>query len=823
MENSIALPLPPLSSMDNTAMLGDVMVTAYLINNQKIDGVIRRFDTQNALIKLNVSGSEEEHEIEMRDLKMLIFCNPLQLTIESKTKSNANILTENSQELQDFVVVFKNKSKIAGRTYGSRIDKNGIHLFKQDGKDRDIKLYVHCFIPLSSIESKQIGDRIGETLIKEQGVSREVVREALDQQQEVRERPLGEYLISKEIVNIKQLISALKRQKGMPSLKLGEILISEKLISQEELKVALNEQGGERSKPLGKILIEKGVVSGEQIQLALAKKLGIPFVNLREFKVTPDVVRQIPASLAFQHKTVPLYLYEGKLAVALENPMDWEALDALRFHTGKYIEPVMALSNEIAWALQCYYSTGDLIAPAPEMKAKVSGQAKVSARGNISGWIENEPLKADSAIKDYVEVNDNVVIGIVNKIILDAYHQGASDIHIEPYPEEDGIIVRFRKDGTLVTYQKYDPQYRYALISRIKIMARLDISERRKPQDGKINFREFGPAGIELRVATLPTSGGLEDVVMRILSSGKSIPVNALGLSAKNYEELLEAISYPYGLFLVCGPTGSGKTTTLHSILGHLNDSQRKIWTAEDPVEITQAGLRQVQINPRIDLDFAAAMRAFLRADPDIIMVGEMRDAETAGMGIEASLTGHMVFSTLHTNSAPESITRLLDMGMDPFNFADALIGVLAQRLAKKLCTSCKEAYQPTVDELHHLAANYCQELMADDVDQRRHDEIVQAQIESWKTLFGQNGELVLYRAVGCSECSNTGYHGRIGLHELLVTTPELKKLILEREPAREIQKKALASGMRTLRQDGIEKVIQGHTNFAQICSLCIK
>ncbi|MCF6323152.1 MAG: Flp pilus assembly complex ATPase component TadA [Gammaproteobacteria bacterium] len=817
MENTIELPLPPLSSMNNATMLVNVMVTTYLIDNQKIEGILTCFDTQNSLIKVNIPGSQEMSEIEMRDLRMLIINKPLQLTIESKTVSNANILDKNSQELQDYVVMFKNNSKITGKTYGSRIDKNGIHLFSRTSETQKVKSYVHYFIPLSSIESQQIGEHIGETLIKEESVSREIIKDALDQQNNARERPIGEYLVSKEIVNVKQLIHALIQQKGMPNLKLGEILINENLVNQEELKEALHDQKNERNKPLGKILIEKGVVSSEKIQTALAKKLGIPFVNLREFKVIPEVVRQVPASLAFQHKLIPLYLYNGKLVIALENPMDWEALDALRFHTNKYIEPVMALSNEITWALQCYYSTGDLIATVSEVKEKMPGRKKVS------GASENRLPQTNFNIKGNPDINDNAVVDIVNQIILDAYHQGASDIHIEPNPEKQKIVIRFRKDGTLIIYQKYDAQYRHALISRIKIMARLDISERRKPQDGKINFREFGPAGIELRVATLPTSGGLEDVVMRILSSGKSIPVNALGLSTENHEKLLDAISYPYGLFLVCGPTGSGKTTTLHSILGHLNDSERKIWTAEDPVEITQSGLRQVQINPRIGLDFATAMRAFLRADPDIIMIGEMRDTETAGMGIEASLTGHMVFSTLHTNSAPESITRLLDMGMDPFNFADALIGILAQRLAKKLCTSCKKAYKPSINEQQHLALNYCQELMTDDIDLHLQSDLVQAQVERWIKLFGINGDLVLYKAVGCSECNNSGYRGRIGLHELLVTTPDLKKMILERATARKIHEKALDGGMRTLRQDGIEKIMQGHTDFIQISLLCIK
>src|SRR5690606_9034587 len=312
--------------------------------------------------------------------------------------------------------------------------------------------------------------------------------------------------------------------------------------------------------------------------------------------------------------------------------------------------------------------------------------------------------------EDVSAASDNELVKLVNKIIIDAYNQGASDIHIEPYPDKAKTLVRFRKDGTLVNYIEIPPSYRNSLIARIKIMCDLDISERRKPQDGKIQFKKFGPVDIELRVATLPTSGGMEDVVMRILSAGKPMPLDSLCLSESNNKKLKELIAKPYGLFFVCGPTGSGKTTTLHSALGYINTPETKIWTAEDPVEITQKGLRQVQVNKKAGLDFAMVMKAFLRADPDVIMVGEMRDKETVSTGIEASLTGHLVFATLHTNSAPESIIRLLDMGMDPFNFADALIGILAQRLGKRLC-DCKQPYTPDANEIKSMLNEYCEEL----------------------------------------------------------------------------------------------------------------
>ena len=419
---------------------------------------------------------------------------------------------------------------------------------------------------------------------------------------------------------------------------------------------------------------------------------------------------------------------------------------------------------------------------------------------------------------------ENELVKLVNKIILDAYHQGASDIHVEPRPGKEKTQIRIRKDGSLVPYIEVPASYRNALVTRIKIMCDLDISERRKPQDGKIKFKRFGPADIELRVATLPSAGGMEDVVMRILQSGEPIPMDKLGLLPDNLERLKETIAKPYGIFFVCGPTGSGKTTTLHSILGSINTPDTKIWTAEDPVEITQKGLRQVQVNRKAGLDFATAMRAFLRADPDVIMVGEMRDKETVSIGLEASLTGHLVFATLHTNSAPESIVRLLDMGMDPFNFADALLGVLAQRLAKRLCSKCRKAHTPAQEEIEHMLDEYCQEFR--DIEEFKADPAAaRAQIlDAWKQSYGNDkGKFTLYQPVGCSDCADTGYRGRIGLHELLIGSDTIKALIQEHARVAVMLQTALSEGMRTLKMDGIEKVLAGYTDMKQVRKVCIK
>jgi type II secretory ATPase GspE/PulE/Tfp pilus assembly ATPase PilB-like protein len=449
--------------------------------------------------------------------------------------------------------------------------------------------------------------------------------------------------------------------------------------------------------------------------------------------------------------------------------------------------------------------------------------AEGTAAESIGELLSTLDEEQDAGGDDVSAAADNELVKLVNKIIVDAYQQGASDIHVEPLPGKGKTGVRFRKDGTLMNYIEVPAAYRNPLVTRLKIMCDLDISEKRRPQDGKIKFKKFGPLDIELRVATIPTAGGVEDVVMRILSAGEPIPLDKLGVLPANMERLKSCIAKPYGLFFVCGPTGSGKTTTLHSVLGSLNREDTKIWTAEDPVEITQKGLRQCQVNVKAGFTFATAMKAFLRADPDIIMVGEMRDKETTAIGIEASLTGHLVFATLHTNSAPESIVRLLDMGMDPFNFSDALVGVLAQRLAKRLC-KCKKPYTPDTTEVKHFVTEYCTELQAT-------PEFKADANAGYKRVFDRlqrehglgKPDFTLYRPVGCDACGGTGYRGRVGLHELLVGTDGIKRMIQERARVSDVLALSLAEGMSTLRMDGMEKVLQGVTDMAQVRAVCVK
>ncbi len=600
-----------------------------------------------------------------------------------------------------------------------------------------------------------------------------------------------------------------QRQKPQPVTRTKyDDLVASAVISAGELDLA---QRSARRKgiPLEDVLIKEFQVKPAAIGQALAKFFAVPYEPFKPDRMKPmDLLKNLRREYVEENHWLPVEDSSEGIVVVAPDPERIKAsrIAANIFPKGKIVYRVTT-DGEFRKCIDQFYGA----------------LADMGTVGDLlSDMDEGEPGDIGSG-DDVSAAADNELVRLVNKIIVDAYQQGASDIHIEPRPGKDKVQIRFRKDGSLQNYTEVPASYRNALVTRLKIMCDLDISEKRRPQDGKIKFKKFGPLDIELRVATIPTAGGVEDVVMRILAAGEPLPLDAMGFSPYNHENLVKCISKPYGLFFVCGPTGSGKTTTLHSVLGYLNKPDTKIWTAEDPVEITQKGLRQVQVNKKAGLDFATVMKAFLRADPDIIMVGEMRDAETTGIGIEASLTGHLVFATLHTNSAPESIIRLLDMGMDPFNFADALLGILAQRLAKRLCKECKVAYQPSPDEIKQLLHEYSEELLHTETWSKDPKAAMEAVYKEWSQRYAKDGKFTLYRTKGCPACNDTGYKGRLGLHELLVGTDPVKKLIQEKARVAEILAEALNEGMRTLKMDGIEKVLQGITDMAQVRAVCIK
>ncbi|MEE9913079.1 MAG: GspE/PulE family protein [Deltaproteobacteria bacterium] len=569
-----------------------------------------------------------------------------------------------------------------------------------------------------------------------------------------------------------------------------DFLITRGLIKEEEMESAW-EEARDQKESIEFHLMRKHRISKDDIGHSFEEFYRCRFIDYNDKAVIPgDLIRNLKRDYLSRELWVPLETIDGYIHVVVDDPNNILKRDAIEnLLKTKKVKYDVALPEDILKYINLFFRTTDGEHSFTELLGKLD---------------DEERSYDDEEGSELVTESDSVIMQLVNKIINDAYARRASDIHVEPNVGRKNVEIRFRVDGDCSVYQTVPFSYRLALISRIKIMSNLDITVKRLPQDGKIKFRRNTGEELELRVASIPTQGGVEDVVMRLLAKGETMPLEDMGIEKRNYNELLKMITKPYGMILVVGPTGSGKTTTLHAALRHINRPDRKIWTAEDPVEITQYGLRQVQVQPKIGFDFAAAMRSFLRADPDIIMVGEMRDFETAKIGVEASLTGHLVFSTLHTNSAPETIVRLLDMGIDPLNFADALLGILAQRLVRTLCKSCKEQYHPSQDEYDEIAESYGKEDFA-------------------KLGVAYNKDFKLFRPKGCDLCDKTGYKGRMGIHELVVASDGIKRMVQKHETVEVMRNKSMSEGMTTLLQDGILKTLKGFTDFKQVRRVCIK
>ncbi len=561
-------------------------------------------------------------------------------------------------------------------------------------------------------------------------------------------------------------------------------LVYRGIISLSDVLAAVDDSK-EGSVDLEAVLLDRYHVTKDALGSALSDFYQCPYLPYDERTIIDaDLLKTLNLDYLRKNLWLPITRRGSLIDVLTSDPHDLDkGWDVRRTFPGMTIRYAVGLRRDIEQFLNL-----------------ARGQGTSGSIGTILGELVNE-IHLESVIDPIsggIDENDSAIVRLTNQVIVEADRLGASDIHVEPYADRKDMAVRLRIDGICSTFMKIPATYRRAFVSRIKVMANLDIAERRKPQDGKIRYRLAKDREVELRVATLPTSGQDEDVVLRLLTAKQPMPLDVMEFAPATLQAIQAIAEKPHGIILCVGPTGSGKTTTLHAILKHINTDERKIWTAEDPIEITQDGLRQVQVHSKIGLTFATAMRAFLRADPDIIMIGEMRDKEAADIAIEASLTGHLVLSTLHTNSAVETVIRLLDLGCDAFNFADAMLGVLAQRLCKRICIQCREAYHPSRQEYDELVQGYG--------------------AQDWPTLgIEYRADWSLYRGRGCEACNRTGFKGRVSLHELLLPSEAMKELIQTRSRTAEMLTLAMKEGMVTLVQDGIRKALQGLTSYRQV------
>lgn len=541
--------------------------------------------------------------------------------------------------------------------------------------------------------------------------------------------------------------------------RIGDLLVDSGVITEQQLQLALEQQRETKSR-LGDVLVSKGFITQQQFIEALEFQLGIPHVQLYRQKIDPKIIQLISQKLADQHCVLPLRIDGNKLVIAMADPLDYFAIDEIRIATGLRVEPVIASRDELVRAISRYYGLSETIE-------------------QISQNLQSRDMDDDQVIQD----EDSPVVKTVNQIIVQAVQLGASDIHLDP--QDGSFRIRFRVDGVLRTERTLPPNMHGVIVARIKIMANLNVAERRLPQDGRveldIDFRK-----VDVRIATLPTIHG-EKVVIRVLDLSSSLAdVSKLAMSERNHEVFMKAIEAANGVVLITGPTGSGKSTALYSALGHLNKEDVNIITVEDPVEYQLEGINQVQVNAVTGLTFARGLRAILRQDPNIVMIGEIRDTETAEIAVRAAMTGHLVLSTLHTNNAVNSISRLVDMGVEPFLLSSAVNCIVAQRLVRRICPSCTRSYEPHPEELEMLAG------------------------------LGIHADR-LYKGEGCAECGRTGYKGRLAIHEILAVDDELRTMILAKRSDHEYYAHALKKGLIPIMEDGLQKAIQGYTTVTEV------
>jgi len=767
----VEFPLIPLHVTSDKEVLDHANVVIHLLNNAVVRGQLVHFLASHKMMVVLRESDLKAIGIPTDKIRYVLFRQRLSIPnhqhpIKSLTDSAVIPLS-----VQPYDVLFKDNGKINGKTFTSSTDDAGLHFFQFV----DEQHVVRVFVPMQAIKSYHVGTSLNVDLVKHKKVGPEHIHAAIKQQNEQRNRKIAEYPLLQTALNSDDLTKALHSQssyitsRAHNSPRIGEVLLEEKLITQEQLDSALFEQQQGSNKKIGQILVEMGVISTESLHIALAHKLSIPFVKLHEFDFAPNVFDFLPADIAQKYVLVPLYVLEDRLVVAMEDPSNIESIDLLRFVTGRNIEPAIATKEDIVWAINYYYSIEEDI------------EDDLSAAEEAFG--KNTDAQEES--NDLHEImrlgKEKPIVHLVNNIIVDAIRRKASDIHIRPREQTVDLILRI--DGSLIKVRSFSRGLLSAVSSRIKILGSMDIAERRLPQDGRSHMIDRGE-NVDLRISIIPTVNG-ESIVIRLLNAQVGLKsVSELGFNLRDEENMRDLLHRNNGIFFVTGPTGSGKSTTLYAALKELINRDVNIITVEDPVEYHIDGIEQIQVHSQIGYTFARALRHILRHDPDVIMIGEVRDEETAKIAVESALTGHLVLSTLHTNDAASAIARMLEMGIESYMLGPTILGVLAQRLVKRNCPHCLdiEETSPHIRELLNV---------------KEHE--------------------VFYKGTGCDNCNHTGHSGRLAVYELLVVTQNMREFIENRASTEVIYKQALSDGMKQLTTTALEHARQRRTSLGEV------
>ncbi|MGD8568374.1 MAG: GspE/PulE family protein [Gammaproteobacteria bacterium] len=808
MSAAIDLPMPPFQMTSEEAALVNAPVIARLLDGTVVRGSLQELDGTKSRLTITEAPNGSSRVVPFSDLRYMGFLRP---TLTKVYRDNPAVSPEDDitsvDHEQSFRIVYKGGKVLKGKACSADVDRYGVHIYQS----KDHRRIHRVFIPLAVVEKYLINPPIGKYLtgygevgtaapehvhsavsmvenlhdlkavldhapMDHDGarlyaiddnlvVGEPELQDALEVQRQQRKKKLGEILLKLEAVDERHLNFALKLQKKYPHLKLGKILQKMGALDEGSLNKALGIQQAEKSKKLGEILEDMGAINDEGIQLALAQKFDLPYVRLHSFDLDPEVISMVPEKIASEHNLIPLFMHEDRLVIAIADPLDKDSIDLVRFVTGHIVELAIATRDEIQHAIDKHYQGASASEILEELEI-----------------ISNEERNNDVDVrKDEQLSNEKPIVRLVDNIITDAIHRNASDIHIRP--EESSVNLLFRIDGTLVDIRNFPKNLLSAVVSRIKILGGMDISERRMPQDGRfrVNFRR---SLIDLRISIMPTVQG-ESVVIRILNTQAGLKsVEQLGFSDHDQFLFTDLLHKSYGVLLVTGPTGCGKSTTLYAALQEIKQSNVNIITIEDPVEYRLAGIQQLQVHSSIGFTFARALRNILRHDPDVVMVGEIRDEETGKIAVESALTGHLVLSTLHTNDSAGSITRLMEMGIESYLVRSAVLGVLAQRLVRRNCPHCLE--EEKVDS-------------------------------GLRKLLGVEESEVFYKGRGCDECNNTGYKGRLAVYELLPITESVRAIIAEGVSADEIHQQAVKNGMVPLTEQALSQARKKATSFAEV------